>query len=173
MTGLDPAVDHIVEIGVVPIVGRRIELGQAWSELVRPGAYRPAGTVAHQIMPVDLDRAAEPARILDRLDEIRGPDPLLVHHAGVDLPFLRRLAERLGRTWTTPPVVDTVDLLTERNRRRRQLGEPELPLQLGQARRALDLPGSAEHRALDDAIATAELWLALTAERPRPERPTG
>lgn len=162
-TGLDPDVDHIIEIGLVPVVDRRIQLGRAWSSLVRPEAYRSTGTVAHQIMPIDLDRAAAPGPTVERLWELVGADPLLLHHATIDLAFLRRLHRRLDLAWPGPAVVDTVELLERRNRRLRQIGETELPLQLGEARRAIGLPPTAEHRAVDDAVATAELWLALTA----------
>lgn len=162
ITGLDVEADHIVEIGIVPIVDRRILLGRAWSTLVQPESYRPAGTVVHQIMPGDLDAAVEPREAVEALWALVQDQPLLVHHAALDLPFLRRLHHQVGLDWPNPTVVDTVELLLQRNRRLRQLGQPELPLQLGQARQALGLPAGAEHRALADAAATAELWLALT-----------
>lgn len=163
MTGLDATVDHIIEIGVVPIVDRRIRLDRAWTSLVRPPDYRSSGTVAHGIMPDDLENAPDPTVVLDQFWDRVGDDPLVVHHTGVDRPFLVALHRSVGRPWTEPAIIDTVDFLDRRNRRRRQLGEPELPLQLAHARQALGLPAAPQHRALDDAVATAELWLALTA----------
>ncbi|MEM9131587.1 MAG: 3'-5' exonuclease [Actinomycetota bacterium] len=163
MTGLDPAVDHIIEVAAVPIRGRRIRLGEAWSTRIRPERYRPNGTVAHQLMPVDLADGAEAVAALDALWQVVGDDALLFHFASIDIGFLQVLHERIGRPWPRPAVVDTLDLLERRNRRRRQVGDGELPLQLDAARAALGLPAHDSHRALGDAVATAELWLALTA----------
>lgn len=163
MTGLDPAVDHIVEIGVVPIRGRRIRLGEAWSTVVQPEHYRSSGTIAHQLMPVDLAEAADTADALDTLGSLIGDAPLLCHHAPLDLSFLAAEHRRTGRPWPERPVIDTVELIGRRNRRLRQMGQAELPLQLDQARAALGLPAHGSHRALADAVATAELWLALSA----------
>jgi DNA polymerase III epsilon subunit-like protein len=165
-TGLDPERDQIVEIGAVPVIDRRIHLGQAWSSIVRRDPnreHRSSGTVAHGIMPVDQEAGVDGVVALDRLWELVGIGPILFHHAVLDLAFLRALHRRSGRDWVERPVLDTVDLVDRRNRTLRRLGEPELPLQLGRARRAIGLPPAAEHRALDDAVATAELWLALTA----------
>lgn len=163
MTGLDAAADHIVEMAAVPIRDRRIRLGDAWSARVRPPVYRSAGTVAHQLLPTDLADGLRAEAALDALWALVGDDPLLCHHALLDIEFLRALHERSGRAWPSPAVVDTVEVLQRRNRRRRQLGESELPLQLDDARAALGLPPHRSHRALGDAVATAELWLALTA----------
>jgi DNA polymerase-3 subunit epsilon len=93
---------------------------------------------------------------------------LLVHHEGVDVAFLRRAFDRVGRRWPRPPVVDTARLLlahADRERRRR----PELPgvppnVNLAAARRAFGLPEYPVHDALADAMAAAELFLVLRAE---------
>lgn len=163
MTGLDPTVDHIIEMAAVPIRQRRVRLAEGWSIRVRPDRYRANGTVAHQLMPTDLADGVTGAEALDRLWDLVGEDALLCHHAPLDIGFLHALHERTERAWPRPAVVDTVDLLDRGNRRRRQIGDRPLPLQLDEARAALGLPAHPSHRALEDAVATAELWLALTA----------
>ena len=67
--------------------------------------------------------------------------------------------------WPSPPVIDTVDLLIALARRRRirdpYLPEKLPPLNLSLARRGMGLPEYPAHDALSDALATAELFLAL------------
>jgi DNA polymerase III epsilon subunit-like protein len=90
---------------------------------------------------------------------------LLVHHAALDVGFLRRAYRRLGMRWPGPPVVDTVTLLLRAAKRARFLDpnapEQEPDLNLLAARRKLGLPDYGQHDALVDAIAAAELFLVL------------
>jgi DNA polymerase-3 subunit epsilon len=154
--------DRILEIAVVPIRQRAVRLGEAWSTLVKADRYRADGTPIHGIREVDLQAGRSLDQALDALWERVDQGALLVHHRAIDVGFLQNAHQRLGRTWPDPTVVDTVDVLERRNRRLRQLGHDPIPLALGKARARLRLPAAAEHRALDDAVATAELWLALT-----------
>jgi DNA polymerase-3 subunit epsilon len=70
-----------------------------------------------------------------------------------------------GRVWPAPPVVDTIALLgrAERLRHRFDPAAPEPETSLSRARRAFGLPPHVAHDALADAVATAELFLALVA----------
>ena len=88
---------------------------------------------------------------------------VLVHSAKLDLSFLRGTCRKTGCAWPRPRFVDTVRLLARLGHRRRRLAPhaEALPIDLAGARRALDLPPHVAHHALYDALATAELFLAL------------
>jgi DNA polymerase-3 subunit epsilon len=89
---------------------------------------------------------------------------LLVHNRGIDVAFLKRGHERFGMRWPKPAVVDTVDLIAKEARRRRFTrpdGDAQPSFNLAEARRQQGLPDYQAHDALIDAVATAELFLAL------------
>lgn len=165
-TGYDPEVAEILAIGTVPVVDGAVRVGDSWSTLVRPANRSAAdGIAAHHLRPADVMSAPPLAEVLPGVvDAIERADALLVHHAGLDVRVLRRACESTGVRWPSPRVVDTVVLIERLRRRQRATGSGRrLPRSLGEARAALDLPPHRAHDAAADAIATAELYLALRA----------
>lgn len=166
--GLDPRSDPILSVGMVPIRAGGIRLGEGWSTLVRPeaaAAIDPASMRAHHLLPGDVREAPLLRTALDEIDRRVREGPLLVHHAALDVPFLRRAYRRHGMRWPDPTVIDTVRLLLKAARRARFLDpnapEQEPELNLSAARRRLGLPDYGSHDALTDAVAAAELFLVL------------
>ncbi len=164
--GLDPRSDPILSVGMVPVRGGGIRLGESFSTLVRPEeAIDPDSIRAHHLLPGDVREAPLIAEVLGEVDRRIREGPLLVHQAALDVPFLRRAYRRAGLRWPSPTVVDTVVLLLKAARRARFLDpdasdhEPEL--NLSKARRHLGLPDYGAHDALTDAISAAELFLVL------------
>lgn len=166
--GLDPRKDPILSVGMVPVRSGAIRLGDAYASLVRPEAIDtidPASIRAHQLVPGDVRAAPPLEEVLAEIDRRLREGALLVHHAPLDVGFLRRAYARAGLRWPAPPVVDTVALLLKAAKRA-QFVDPDAPstepaLNLFAARRARGLPDYAHHDALTDAIATAELFLVL------------
>lgn len=163
-TGVDPQAAEILAIGCVPIVAGAVRPGRRWSTLVRP-VHRSAseGIAAHHLRPSELVDAPPLAEVLPQLlERIAEVDALVVHHAALDIPVLVRATAATGRRWPRPAVIDTVDLIGTVRRRQRDTGAAQrLPRDLGAARAALDLPPHRPHDAASDAVATAELLLAL------------
>jgi DNA polymerase-3 subunit epsilon len=165
-SGLDARRDRIVSVGMVPIVDTTIRWGQRFNSLVRTdrtAAVSVASMAVHQILPEDGAAAPDEGSVLDAVIDRLSSDVLLVHHAGLDVRFLRAACRRRGRRWPAPPVVDTVALLSRLEARMERL-EPyprPLPRGLAEARSRFGLPRHAEHDALADALATAELFLIL------------
>ena len=166
--GLDPAHDPILSVGMVPVRGGGIRLGESWSSLVRPEEAReidPSSIFAHHLLPGEVRSAPPVEAVLREVDRRLREGALLVHHAPLDVGFLRRAYRRRGLRWPGPPVVDTVQLLMKAAKRARFL-DPDAPehepeLNLLAARRKLGLPDYGQHDALIDAIAAAELFLVL------------
>jgi len=166
--GLDPRRDAILAVGMVPLRGGVIRLGEAYASLARPeasAAIAPSSVRAHQLVGADLREAPPLSAVLDEIFRRLRGNVLLVHHRAIDEAFLRRAARALGRSWPRPPVVDTAELLGKLSRRRAFLrpeatGEPAT-LRLADARREHGLPDHPQHDPLSDAIAAAELFLVL------------
>lgn len=166
--GLDPHTDAILSVGMVPVRRGLVRLGEAFHTLVRPRAERDpeAGALgAHHLRPFDTRDAPDLASVLPEVSRRLEGNVLLVHHAPIDVRFLRAAFRDSGLPFTPPPVVDTVRLLYRWASVRRFLGNPpgEPELNLFAARAQLGLPAYPPHDALVDATATAELFLALRA----------
>jgi DNA polymerase-3 subunit epsilon len=166
-SGLKPRRDEILSLAWVPVRGGVIRYGERFTTRVRPPnapGLSQEGLSAHQLLPGELATAPPMAEVLPRLDAMLRGSVLILHHAPLDLAFLRTAYQRHGVPWPRPRVVDTVILLGRLERRRRWL-EPEapLPLALADARAHCGLPAYPSHDALSDALATAELFLLLRA----------
>lgn len=166
--GLDPRNDAILSVGMVPVRRGLVRLGEAFSSLVRPHEERPpslGALGAHHLRPFDTRHAPELAAVLPEIARRLEGNVLLVHHATIDVRFLKAAFHSAGHRWQPPPVVDTVRLLYRWADARRFLGNPpgDPELNLFAARDQLGLPAYPPHDALVDATATAELFLALRA----------
>ena len=164
-TGLDPARHEIVSVGVVEMIGGRIELAGAEHRLVRPeGPIPEASAVVHRITD---DRAAEgeaPAEVVGWLLERLAGKVLVAHHCEMEWGFLDAACRRLFGGPFLAPVVDTQWLARRALERRNQpyrAGE----LRLAALRERYNLPRYRAHNALSDALACAELFAAQLAER--------
>ncbi len=169
-TGFDPRAAEVLAIGTVPIIDGAIRVGAATSTLVRPeGRSAVEGIVAHHLRPSDVADAPRLVEVLpDLLDVIEEVDALLVHNAGLDVNVLRRACASLELRWPRPPVIDTIDLINRIRKRERATGHGRrLPRNLSGARQAFGLPPHQAHDAVSDAIATAELYLALQSRLTR------
>jgi len=166
--GFDAKRDPILAVGMVPVRGGTIRLGESYRTLVRPEAGKaldPDSVRYHQLVWGEVRDAPPLASVMPEVERRLSGAVLLVHHAAVDVAFLRRAFKGLGIRWPSPQVVDTVDLLI-RAASRSRFRNPDVPddlpnLNLGKARRALGLPEYQAHDALTDAIAAAELFLVL------------
>jgi len=96
------------------------------------------------------------------LDTLAGR-AILVHHAAVERDFLNAACERLYGVPFVGRFIDT-EALARRAMERRQQPWRGTDLRLFNLRRAYRLPRYPAHNALSDALATAELFLALAAE---------
>lgn len=167
--GLDAKRDPIIAVGMLPIRGGIIKLGEAYQTLVRPEAgreIRPESVRAHQLLKRDLTAAPPLAEVLGEVDRRIREGALLVHFQAIDVGFLKQGYVRLDRRWPKPPVVDTVELILKLDRKTRFVRPADAPADppstnLTETRRRLGLPEYQAHDALTDAIATAELFLVL------------
>lgn len=163
-TGLDPQKDEILSCGMVPIRGGAILWGERIYHRIRPRGDGTSNAIAiHGLLPNEAADALSLDQLVQDLHQRLQGCALVLHWARLDLTLLRQAFRRHHTPWPNPTVYDTAHLLSQLDRRR-SLIEPHaqpLPTQLAQARQALGLPPHPEHHALTDALATAELYLAL------------
>lgn len=165
-TGLRAATDRILSVGMVPIRQGVIRYGERYATLVHPPADRALSTEglrAHHILPGDTAGAPFIEDVLPEIDRRLREGVLLLHFKSLDLAFLREAYRRTRCSWPKPRVVDTVDLLLRLHERQQQWTPHPPPPRtaLAEAREVLGLPTYPSHDALSDALATAELFLAL------------
>jgi len=156
-TGGSPGTDSLTEIGAVRICGG--ECTGTFATLVNPGrAIPPSITVLTGITESMVARAPRVETVLPSLLEFIGDAVVVGHNVRFDLGFLEAALERAGHPPLRPRSVCTVALA-------RRLLRDEVPnCKLGTLATHLRLPHRPSHRALDDALATADL-LHLLLER--------
>ena len=164
-TGLNPAVDRVVEFAAVRFDGSGRELGQ-FERLVNPGRpVSPGALAVHGLTDAFLADQPPARDVLPAFVEFLG-DPasttLLAHNASFDASFLAHELARIGRKPLAHPIVDT---LTLARARLPHLGNHRLD----SLARVLDLDPSGPHRALADSRRVKGLWLALGGDRPGAE----
>lgn len=148
-TGLDPARDEIIEVGLCRIENGAV--GESFSSLVRPSGPVPPNV--KRLTGIDdglLQKAPLWQEIAARVASFIGSAPLIGHNVAFDAGFLSRYLKRPF----TQPLLDTCELV-------RLL----LPGVQGYSlERVASLAGVSypvQHRALPDAMVTAELFLTL------------
>jgi len=166
-TGLDPATAEVLSIGWVLVNNNRVDLGSASRCIVQPDSAVGDSATVHGLTDTVCAEGQPLAVVLDRVVEALRGRFLLVHHAGLDKRLLDRVClERYG-TPLAVPVIDTLALELRRRRRRSQPSERD-SLRLPALRKAYHLPYYAGHDCLADAVATAELLLAMVARHGSP-----
>lgn len=149
-TGLDVKQARVLEIG---IAGHGLPV--AWSCLINPGTPIPARSTA--IHGIDDAMVADAAGFPDAWQAalgIMGNHVMIGHSFGFDLAILKRECERAGQPWQEPVWLDTRFLALVLDAR--------LPDFTVSALCAwLDVPVTANHRALADAEATSAVFSAM------------
>jgi DNA polymerase-3 subunit epsilon len=160
-TGLDPKKDAILSIGLVEVDHWGIRLATAWHRIVRVDTAIPGDSaVIHQITD-DQSAAGSPLEELlpEVLARLAGR-PMIVHYSPIEQNFIDAACRRLYGAPFVTPIVDTLEIGQRVFERRNHLIQPG-DLRLFNLRPRYNLPQYKAHNALSDALATAELFLAM------------
>ena len=153
-TGLSAARDRMCEIGAVRVKALRLE--ETFETLVRPGVALPPTIVRLTgLRDAELRTAPRPELAVRRFLAFSGDAPLAAHNARFDVGFLDRAVADLTGKRVAAPVVDTVWLA------RRLLHRRSERFSLSQLAHFFGTSCDPCHRALPDALATAEILVAL------------
>ena len=159
-TDKDIRTSEIIEIAAVRV--RNGEIVDQYSSLVKPrGSIAAGATLTHGITAADVADAPDFAEVWPEFKAFCGDDVLVAHNGyEFDFPILERLARALGDRSKLVPY-DTLPLARDLFPTSRKL--VDLARQFG-----ID-PGSS-HRALDDTLTLAKVFLELDAEKLRRAR---
>ena len=158
-TGGSPTRDGVTELGAVKV--RAGAAGETFSTLVEPETHIPPGI--ERLTGITNEMVAGMPRLdsaLPRLVEFWGDDVLVAHHAPFDMGFLGRAWREIAGRIIANPVLCTVKLS------RRLLPGLESH-SLDRVTRRLGVNVENRHRALGDALATAEVLIDLLRRLPR------
>jgi DNA polymerase III epsilon subunit family exonuclease len=153
-TGLSATRDRMCEIGAVRV--KALQLEETFETLVRPGVALPPTIVRLTgLRDAELRAAPRPELAVRRFLAFVANAPLAAHNARFDVGFLDRAVADLTGKRVAAPVVDTVWLA------RRLLHRRSERFSLSQLAHFFGTSCDPCHRALPDALATAEILVAL------------
>ncbi len=162
-TGLDVRKDAILSAGYTLIRNGRVVLGENGHHIVRvEKTLSRESVIIHKITDDRMRHGMPLGALMDILLEKLAGRVLLVHYAPVETGFLNAASRRLYGHGLPLMIADTMAIERRRLERRHIPIEPG-KLRLFNLRREYGLPRYNAHSALEDAIATAELFLAQTA----------
>ncbi len=168
-TGLDAKTAEVLSLGWVVIRNGRVDMSSCETHLVRPDGDVGDSASVHGLTDTHVSLGQDKRLVFARLLEVLTGRTLVVHHAGLDKALLDRLcAEEFGCALPTP-VVDTLALALARRKRQHHVADNN-SLRLADLREEYNLPYYKAHDCLVDAIATAELLIAMVANQDGPNR---
>ncbi|GAB3033203.1 3'-5' exonuclease [Bowmanella dokdonensis] len=162
LSSLDPTVGEILSTAWVPLSPPVIDVANSREFVVKSCGSLGQSPVIHGLTRAHLNNGDQLFDVLTLLWQETRQHPhtvWLFHHAGLDLSFIREACQTMGIDWQPPPVVDTL-MLEKRLLQKRHQPLETVGLSLQQCRARYGLAPFPAHRALEDAIATAELFLA-------------
>ena len=160
-TGLNPNSDKILSVGHVTLHDARIDLSTSMHQILVAEDFIPEeSAVIHRITDDIAAEGREHEHVVEELlDHLKGK-VLLAHHAAIERGFLQAACQRLWGTTPIFPIIDTLQLARQWfDHRGIQFSPGELRLYA--LREQYHLPRYPAHNALSDAVATAELFLAM------------
>ncbi len=159
-SSLDPKTTDMLSIGWVLIRNGMVELSTAQTYIVHTRNGVGDSASVHGLTDTIVGKGQVQRLVLDKVIEALTGRCLVVHHAGLDKDLLDRLCvEQYGEKLLVP-VVDTLAIEHRRQTRRHHIDEHQ-SLRLADLRTAYNLPWYSAHNCLTDAIATAELLVAM------------
>jgi len=165
--GLDPATVDMLSVGWVLIRDGRVDLSTAESHVVKPRGGLGDSPSIHGLTDTMVDLGISPEDVMQRVIEVLTGRVLVVHHAGLDKRLLDRFCRQQFGNKLLVPVIDTLALENHRKSRHHHL-EDTRSLRLPDVRAHYNLPWYRGHDCLVDAISTAELLIAMVANRDSP-----
>jgi DNA polymerase-3 subunit epsilon len=159
-TGLDSQEDHIISVGYTVIKNNKIILGASDHHIVNSDNVLTSENVSiHHLTDDIVNQGQSITGIIEHLLELMSGKVLVAHYQKIEYGFLQQVCQSLYSAGLPMILLDT--LLIEK----RKLDKTHQPivanqLRLFNLRETYNLPRYKAHNAMEDAIATAELFLA-------------
>lgn len=160
-TGLNSEVDRIVSIGLVEVSELGIKLESCWHQIINTNLEIPEKSVVIHNITDDESAAGLTIEVAieELLERLKGK-VVLVHNANIEQGFINKICQKLYGTDFVMQVIDT-QVLAKRSFERKNKSYKPTELRLFNLRKMYKMPPYKAHNALLDALATAELFLAM------------
>lgn len=160
-TGLNITTDEIVSMGWVGVNNLGVDLQTCREQILNTkGSLSETSVVIHQITDSQSVNGISIEAALPQLLKQLSGKVLLAHNAKIEQGFINNWCQKLYGTKFIIPVIDT-QYIAKRSFERQNKTYKGNDLRLFNLRKSFNLPVYKAHNALLDAIATAELFLAL------------
>jgi len=159
-TGLDPDKDSILSVGFVQLQNNSIKLDSCYHQIITAQkALDPSNVTIHKITDQASAEGEQLEKVVESLLDALAGKVMLVHYAQIERQFLSKACLQIYGVAPVFPVIDTLALAKKRYDRLQECYQPTC-LHLANLRAEYGLPYHKAHNALNDAIATAELFIA-------------
>ena len=163
LTSLDPVTTQITSIGYVSGSAGKITLSSSGYHVINTSADLGQSPVIHGLTLDILQQGEGLADAINSLLPLLKTHVLIFHNARLDLMALDSAFKRCRLPQVEVLYIDTLQLaLYQLNKQHQVL--PSNSATLTVCRQRLDLPAFPEHNALDDALATIQLFYAQLNE---------
>ncbi len=166
-TGLNAKQDKLLSVGYVNINNGLIKLGTSQHSIITSaGEMSKENVIIHQITDSEKAKGSQLEQVVSQLLTDLAGKAMLVHYANIEKSFLQQACMELYGMAPVWPIIDTLALAKKQFDRQQKHYHPS-QLRLVNLRADYNLPAHHEHNALNDAIATGELLLALMRHYPQ------
>lgn len=159
LTSLSLATAGITSVGWVAGKGATMSLGSAFYAPVSDVQELAQSPVIHGLTPQQLNTGKPLKQVFRLLEPLLRSHVVLCHNSALDIGILAKMASKLGLAPLTITAIDTM-LLEKYLLEKRTSVLHTNALTLAQCRQRYHFSPAPQHHALDDALATYQLWLA-------------
>lgn len=159
LTSLDTNAAKITSIGWICGNDHQCHLASANHYVIRATGSLQQSPAIHGLTHEKIKQGQDVSEVIDTLVPMLSSHILVLHHARLDMAVIKRLADALCLHLPKLWIIDTLVLckyLLEKSQQ--MIGRDSLTLT--NCRKRYSLPDINAHNALDDAMATMELWYA-------------
>jgi DNA polymerase-3 subunit epsilon len=164
-TGLNAKEDTLLSVGFITMENGQIKLGTSYHDVIKNGLLLDKeNVVIHQITDSQKNEGQALEVVVERLLKALAGKVMLAHYSRIEVTFLKEACLKLYGVAPVFPVIDTL-VIAKKYLDNRDLPYDPSMLRLANLRAHYKLPEHRGHNALNDAIATAELFLAQLAHQ--------
>ncbi len=163
-TGLDAKQDKLLSVGFITLKQQQMSLKSSYHQIIKTKAQlKESNVIIHHITDSQKEQGQALAIVVETLLKALAGKVMLVHFARIERQFLTQACLELYGIAPVFPMIDTLALAKRRLDKRDVAYDPS-ELRLANLRNKFELPEHHAHNALNDAIATAELFMAQMSE---------
>jgi len=159
-TGLDAKQDKLLSVGFITLKKQQLSLKTSYHQIIKTQQQlEESNVIIHHITDSQKEQGQALATVVEALLKALAGKVMLVHFARIEKQFLTEACLELYGMAPAFPMIDTLALAKRRLDKRDVAYDPS-ELRLTNLRHNFKLPEHHAHNALNDAIATAELFMA-------------